>query len=433
MGNMIDTFRNAFRTPELRKRMLYTLFIIVLFRVGSMIPVPGIDRVLFTNLIQRFGQLGSMMDIMSGGALMSVSVFAMGITPYINASIIIQLLTVAIPALERLAKEGETGRKKIQKITKVTGAIIALLQSVAFYFNTRSVTSTSLPNWITALVVIGSFAAGSMLLIWLGESVNEKGIGNGISIIIFSGIVARVPQMIRSLFLYAQGWEIRFNAVLAILFVLLVIVAICLVIIGVLYIQLAERRIPVQYAKRVVGRKQYGGHSTYLPIKVNQSGVMPVIFAMSILQLPNLIVTFFFSESQHPVAVWFRDMGTSPFYYVIQALLILGFTFFYSLIQFNPIEISNNLQKNGGYIPGIRPGRPTSDFIGGTARRLCWFDALFLIVVTLAPMLVGTLTHTQGLWFGGTGVIIITGTCIEIMNQLESQLMMRHHSGFLDR
>ncbi|MGI6545037.1 MAG: preprotein translocase subunit SecY [Fastidiosipilaceae bacterium] len=431
MGNLIETFKNAFRIPELRKKILYTFFIVILFRIGGNIPVPGIDRVAFTDLINRFGQLGSMMDIMSGGALKSVSIFAMGITPYINASIIMQLLTVAIPALERLAKEGETGRKKIQKITRISAGALAVLQSVGFWFSIRPAASGYLPMWLNGIMVIMTFTAGAMLIVWLGESVNEHGIGNGISIIIFSGIISRVPNMIQALWGYSQLWAANINFFVSLLFVVLVIVAVLAIIVGVLYVQLAERRIPIQYAKRVVGRKQYGGHSTYLPLKVNQSGVLPVIFAMSILQLPNLIVTFFFANSTNPIAVWFRDVGTSPLYYVIQALLILGFTFFNSMIQFNPVEIANNLQKNGGFIPGIRPGKPTTEFIAKASKRLSWFDALFLIVVTLTPMLVGTLTKTQGLWFGGTAVIIITGTCTEIMEQIESQLMMRHHKGFL--
>ncbi|NLL65850.1 MAG: preprotein translocase subunit SecY [Clostridiaceae bacterium] len=429
---MIETFRDGFRNPEIRKKMLYTIMIIILFRVGGNIPVPGIDRVAFTNLIERFGQLGSMMDIMSGGALKTVSIFAMGITPYINASIIIQLLTVAIPALERLAKEGETGRKKIQKITRITACGVALLQSIAFWYSTRSAGAATLPNWLNGILVILSFTAGSMIVVWMGESINAHGIGNGISIIIFSGIISRIPSMITNLWMYSKLWSEHINFFVSLLFVIIVVIAILAAIIGVLYVQMAERRIPVQYAKRIVGRKQYGGNATYLPIRVNQSGVLPVIFAMSILQLPNLIVSFFFANSTHPVAMWFKDIGTNPLYYIIQALLILGFTFFYSMIQFNPLEIANNLQKNGGFIPGIRPGRPTAEFIGGTSRRLCWFDALFLIIVTLAPMLVGTLTNTHGLWFGGTAIIIITGTCTELMDQLESHLMMRQHSGFLN-
>ncbi len=431
MGNLIETFKNAFKIPELRKKILYTFFIVILFRIGGNIPVPGIDRVAFTDLINRFGQLGSMMDIMSGGALKSVSIFAMGITPYINASIIMQLLTVAIPALERLAKEGETGRKKITKITRISAGILAVLQSIGFWFSIRPAASAYLPMWLNGIMVIMTFTAGAMLIVWLGESINEHGIGNGISIIIFSGIISRVPSMIQALWSYSQLWAANINFFVSLLFVVLVILALLAIIVGVLYVQLAERRIPIQYAKRVVGRKQYGGHSTYLPLKVNQSGVLPVIFAMSILQLPNLIVTFFFANSTNPIAVWFRDVGTSPFYYVIQALLILGFTFFNSMIQFNPVEISNNLQKNGGFIPGIRPGKPTTEFISKASKRLSWFDALFLIIVTLTPMLIGTLTNTQGLWFGGTAVIIITGTCTEIMEQIESQLMMRHHKGFL--
>lgn len=432
MGNMIETFRKAFRNPEIRKRMGYTLFIIILFRIGANIAVPGIDRVQFTNLITRFGQLGSLMDILSAGALKAVSIFAMGITPYINASIIIQLLTVAIPALERLAKEGETGRKKIQKITRILGGALAFLQSIAFWYSTRTATAGYLPEWLNAIVVIMTFTAGSMIVIWMGESINEHGIGNGISIIIFAGIVSRLPSMIKNLWGYSRLWSENTNFFISLLFVIAVVIGVMAIIVGVIFIQLSERRIPIKYAKRVVGRKQYGGHSTYLPIRVNQSGVMPIIFALSILQLPNLIVTFFFSSSTHPLALYFKNFGLNPFYYVTEALLIIGFTFFYSMIQFNPIEVSSNLQKNGGFVPGIRPGRPTSDFISGTARRLCWFDGLFLVIVTLLPTLVGSLTHTPGLWFGGTAVIIIAGTCTEIMNQIESKLMMHDNTGFLD-
>ena len=265
MGNLIETFRSSFRIPELRKKIFYTFFIVILFRIGGNIPVPGIDRLAFTELVNRFGQLGNMMDIMSGGALKSVSIFAMGITPYINASIIIQLLTVAIPALERLAKEGETGRKKLQKITRISAGILALLQSIGFWFSIKPASSGTLPLWLNGIMVILTFTAGAMLIVWMGESINEHGLGNGISIIIFSGIISRVPVMIQALWGYSQLWAANINFFVSLLFVILVVIALLLIIVGVLYVQLAERRIPVQYAKRVVGRKQYGGHSTYLP------------------------------------------------------------------------------------------------------------------------------------------------------------------------
>mgnify|MGYP001451729184 FL=1 len=433
MASMVGPLKNAFRVPELRKRMSFTLFIIILFRIGAHIPVPGIDRAAFTNLIRNFGQLGQMMDIISGGALTSVSIFSLGVQPYINASIIIQLLTVAIPALEELAKEGETGRKKIQKITRYTMIGLALLQSFAFWYSTRDAQVAQIPSAINAIVVIFSFTAGTALVTWLGEQINDKGVGNGISILIFVGIVSRVPQMLSSLWLTVRSWDVNRNwgPVVATL-LLLVFIAVSLALLTfVVFIQLSERRIPVQYSKRVVGRKQYGGQSTYLPIKVNQSGVLPVIFATSISQLPSLIISFFFYDSKGKVVTFFRTLGANPLYYVIMAFLILGFTFFYSMIQFNPIEIANNLQKNGGYIPGIRPGRPTSEFISKTAGRLNWFDAFFLIIITLIPMIVGTITNTQAIWFGGTSVIIMVGVCTDLVNQLESQMMMKHYKGFL--
>ncbi len=430
-GGMLDTLKRAWLVPELRRRLLFTILMVVLFRVGGNIPVPGIDRPAFTALLSRFGQLGSLMDIMSGGALATVSIFAMGITPYINASIIIQLLTVAIPALERLSKEGETGRKKIQQIVRITTVALALLQAFAFWFNTRAVSTDAMPVWLNGIVVTLSFTAGTAVIMWIGELINIKGIGNGISIIIFAGIISRFPHMMVSLYNLARQWAVA-SPFLAVVGVLLVLALLIAGILLVLFVQMAERRIPIQYAKRVVGRRIYGGQSTYLPIKVNQSGVIPVIFAMSILQIPNILVTFFFQNSDGPIVNWFRNFSTSPFYYVFQFLLILGFTFFYSMIQFNPIEVANNIQKNGGYIPGIRPGRPTSDFITRTSRRLCWFDGIFLGLITLAPMLLGIFTRTSSIWFGGTAVIIIVGVCLDLVNQLEAQMSMRNYKGFLD-
>lgn len=433
MGGMFETLKNAWRLPDLRKKLLFTIWMIILFRVGGNIPVPGVDRTAFTALINQFGQLGSMLDIMSGGALASASIFALGISPYINSSIIMQLLTVASPSLERLANEGETGRKKIQQITRILTVGLSLMMSFAFWWSTRQTGTTTLPMALNGLIMIASFTAGSSVVMWIGEMINEKGVGNGISIIIFAGIISSVPRMISTTFALARQWAVT-NILLGLLGIVMVFAIILAGIVVVLFVHQAERRIPIQYSKRVVGRKMYGGQSTYLPIKVNQSGVLPVIFATSLMQLPSLLVTFFFSQSTNPIAVWFRDLGKSPFYYAVMFVLVIAFTFFYSMIQFNPIEISNNIQKNGGFIPGIRPGRPTSDFISRTSQRLCWFDGFFLAMITLAPMLIGTLTGTAntGIWFGGTSIIIIVGVCLDLVNQLESQMTMRHHKGFLD-
>ena len=432
MGNMLETFRNAFRLPDLRKRLLFTVFMVILFRIGGNIPVPGIDRHAFTDLINRFDQLGTLMDIMSGGALMAVSIFAMGITPYINSSIIIQLLTVAIPALERLSREGETGRKKIQQIVRVVPVVLALIQATAFWYATRTAAQTALPTWLSALVVIGSFTAGTAVIMWIGELINAKGIGNGISIIIFAGIISRIPKMITGLGQLIHFWSELHNFLVAIIFAVLCVLLIVLGILFVLYIQLSERRIRVQYSQRVVGNKRYGGQKSYLPIKVNQSGVIPVIFAISLMQIPSLLVSYFWPHSESAIVRFFMNFGRNPLYYILEGLLIIGFTFFYSMIQFNPVEVANNMQKNGGFIAGHRPGMPTARYLGRVSRRLCWFDGLFLAVITLLPMIIGTATGTSGLWFGGTAIIIIVGVCLDLANQLESQMMMRHYRGFLD-
>lgn len=432
MGDMFTTLKTAWRSEDIRKRLLFTLFMIVMFRIGGSIPVPGIDRVAFTNVIQRFGTLGSMMDLISGGALTSVSIFAMGIQPYINSSIIIQLLTVAIPALERMSREGETGRKKIQNIVRIFTVVLGLFQAFAFWYATSDVAVSSIPKWLSALVVIGTFTAGTAVVMWIGELINLKGIGNGISILIFSGIIARLPQMIVSGTAYFGIWTETSNYIIAAISLLVIVVLAIGLICLVTYVNISERRLPVQYAKRVVGRKMMGGQSTYLPIRVNQSSVLPVIFAMAIIQIPALISSFAFINSEGPIVTWFRNLEGNPLHYIFHVLLIVGFTFFYSSIQFNPTEISNNLQKNGGFIPGIRPGRPTTDFIRTSSYRLCWFEGLFLSFITVFPMIVGAMTHTQGLWFGGTGIIIIVGVCLDMMNQIQSQLSSRRLKSFMD-
>ncbi len=430
MGGMIDTLKNAFKIPDLRKKLLFTLGMLVIYRVGIAVPVPGISSAAFTDLINRLGQLGSFLDIISGGALKQVSIFSMGITPYINASIIMQLLTVAIPALERLQKEGDEGRKKIQRYVRYLTIGLALIQATAFWMATRTASSSILPAVINAILIIVSFTAGTAFIMWIGEQINESGIGNGISLIIFAGIVARGPSAVQLLFAYFRNWSVTRNIFVSIIVTALVIVVFVLIIALVVFVQQAERRIPVQYAKKVVGRKMYGGQSTYLPIKVNQAGVIPVIFAMSIVSLPSTLVSLFGSNG--PVAQWFMNFSGNPFYYLFYAMLIIGFTFFYSMIQFNPIEIANNLQKNGGFIPGIRPGRPTSDFINATSRRLSWFDAMFLVIIVLFPILMSAVTGMQGIWFGGTAVLILVGVAIDLVNQMESQMVMRHYKGFLD-
>lgn len=437
MKGLFDSLINAFRLPELRKKLLFTLLILTIYMIGGNIPVPGINRTVFSDIVRNWGQLGSMMDIISGGGLYSATIFAMGITPYINASIIIQLLTVIIPALEQLSKEGEAGRKKMAKINRISAVGLAFLQACLFTWSTRSAMTSYLPKWIAYILVIFAFTAGTCIIVWLGERINEKGIGNGVSLIIFAGIVTRLPDMARTL--YYKCLEVSnlpkiaaLGIALGILvFIVVTIVAIA-IIVYVLYVQNAERRIPVQYSKKTVGRKLYGGQSSYIPIKVNQSGVMPVIFSMSILSLPPMIVTMFFSKYDNWFVNGCKDLQNSWLYYVLDLLFIIVFTFFYSAIQFNAIEISNNLQKNGGFIPGIRPGKPTTEFIAKTVSRLNWVDALFLASIVLIPTLVGKFTGLENVWFAGTSVLILTGVVNDLVVQIESQLVTRNYRGFLD-
>ena len=437
MKGIFDTLINAFRLPELRKKILFTILILGLYQIGGLIPAPGIDRKVFSDLVNGWGQLGAMMDIVSAGGLYSATIFALGITPYINASIILQLLTVIFPSLQDMAKDGEAGRKKMQKITRFSAIGLALLQACLFTWSTRSAMTNVLPKPLNAALIIIAFTAGTCFIVWLGERINEFGIGNGVSLIIFSGIVSRLPSMVQSAYNYCAALSGMIeNEILGIVVGILVFIAISAVsiilIIFVIYVQNAERRIPVQYSKKTIGRKLYGGQSSYIPIKVNQSGVMPVIFAMSILSLPNMIVTFLFSKSDNVVVNWFRNFSSSPWYYVAYFLCIIGFTFFYSAIQFNAIEISNNIQKNGGFIPGIRPGRPTKDFIVGTVSRLNWVDALFLSIIVLVPTLIANFVNLQNVWFVGTSVLILTGVANDLVVQIESQLVTRNYKGFLD-
>lgn len=430
MGSMLQTLLNAWRIPDLRKKLQFTLVAILIYRLGTAIPTPMIDSAAFSTLVDRFGQLGQFLDIISGGAFKSVSVLALGISPYINASIIMQLLTFAIPALERMSKEGEVGQKKIQKITRAVTLVLSLVMALSYALMTRGATTPGIPEWLSLTIVILSFAAGASFVVWLGEQIDARGVGNGISLIIFIGIASRLPSGVKTLFLYFQNLTVTKNVFLALGLVLLVAIVFLAIITVVVFVQSAERRIPVQYTKRVVGRKVYGGQSTYLPIKVNQSGVLPVIFAMSVLMVPSTIASF--TGSTGKFAMWLMNFNQNPLYYVVYTLMIVAFTFFYATISFNPIDMANNLQKNGGYILGIRPGRPTAEFIGKTARRLNWFESVFLAILVLMPSVLGMITGAHGIWFGGTAVLILVGVAMDIVNQLEAQMLMRHYKGFLD-
>jgi len=432
MGGMLEILKNAWKIPDLRRKLLFTVAMLVVFRIGAHIPVPGLDPEKFAKLLESAGSLGGFFDIITGGAFKNVTIFAMSITPYINSSIIMQLLTVAIPALERLQKEGEEGRKIIQQYVRYGTVVLGFIQAVGLYFLMRNqgavVGGGNILNFITITL---TFTAGTAFLMWLGEQITEFGIGNGISLLIFAGIVSRGPQGLMVLVNYYKAGQLG-PGVLGIGSIILILAVFVGVIAGVIWVQQAERRIPIQYAKRVVGRKMYGGQSTHLPIKVNLAGVIPIIFAMSIMAFPSTIITLFFGASNSPIVNWFKNAQSGVGYALIYALLIIFFTFFYAIIQFNPIEIANNMKKNGGFIPGLRPGKPTSDYISKVLNRITWFGGLFLAVITIFPNIVGNITKMQGLWFGGTAVLILVGVALDTIKQIESQMLMRHYKGFLE-
>ena len=429
---MFQTLKNAWAMPELRKKILYTLFIILIFRFGSCIPVPFIDTQMLAQYFEQASTNGSMLgylDMFSGGGLSRATIFAMSITPYINASIILQLLTVAIPALERMVKDGgEEGRKKIASWTRYVGVLLGLLQGLSYYALLRNQGFLSDKGVLAAVTIIMTFTAGTALIMWMGEHITQKGIGNGISIILFAGIVSRGPSLMRTLGnLFQTGTSGIVSAILMIIIGIFIVVFI-------VFMSNAERRIPVQYAKRVVGRKMYGGQSTHLPIKVNASGVMPIIFASSILALPQT-VSMFWQPEAGTVGAHILNLFSqrSVVYIVLYALLILAFAYFYASIQFNPIEIANNLKKNGGFIPGFRPGKPTSDFITKALGKVTFVGAVFLGIVALVPLIVGAIsTNLSKVALGGTSVIIVVGVALDTVKQMEAQMLMRHHKGFLE-
>ncbi|MGM9591788.1 MAG: preprotein translocase subunit SecY [Oscillospiraceae bacterium] len=423
---MLQTLRNAWKIDDLRKKILFTLVIILLYRLGNAVPVPYVD---IDALGQYFNQMQNtvlgLLNVMSGGAFSNATIFALSIQPYINASIIIQLLTIAIPALERMSKEeGEEGKKKIASITRYTTVAIGLIQGFAYYYmimKSGFLTADGSGIW-AAIVIILTFTSGSALIMWLGEQITEFGIGNGISIILFASIVSRFPtslyQMVTNAVNGTVAWWVD---------ILLLIGALAMIVLIVL-INDSERRIPVQYAKRVVGRKMYGGQSTHLPMKVNMSGVLPIIFAQSIASLPATIAAF----SGHADSWWAST--TSLLYAAIYFLLIIFFAYFYSTIQFNPVEVANNLKKNGGYIPGFRPGKPTSEFIKKVLNKITLFGAIYLGIIAVVPILISHFSTTadlSGISLGGTSIIIVVGVALETVRALEAQLLMRNYKGFL--
>ena len=430
MGGMLETLRNAWKIPDLRRKIMFTVLMLVIYRLGAHIPVPGLDPAQFRKLVESGGSLFGFMDIITGGAFKLATIFAMSITPYINSSIIMQLLTVAIPRLEQLAKEGEEGRKIIAQYTRYGTVVLGFLQAVGLYFGLKVSVIDGGSVW-SFLTITLTFTAGTAFLMWLGEQITEFGIGNGISLIIFAGIVSRGPGGAQTLLNYYNAGALG-SGLLGIISIILILAVFVAVIAGVVWVQQAERRIPVQYAKRVVGRKMYGGQSTHLPIKVNLAGVIPIIFAMSIMAFPSTIISFVAPTSTSPIVLWFKNSQGNLGYALVYALLIIFFTFFYSVIQFNPVEIANNLKKNGGFIPGIRPGKPTSDYIARVLNRITWFGGLFLAVITIFPNIFYMIFKLGNLWFGGTAVLILVGVALDTIKQIESQMLMRHYKGFLE-
>ena len=434
---MLTTLRNAWKIADLRKKLLFTLLIILLYRIGNVIPVPFVNVKQMSLMFEQ--QLSNtilgLMNMMSGGAFSMATIFALGIQPAINASIIIQLLTIAIPALERLSKEGgEAGKKTLSKITRYTTVGLGVLMGFAYYMmlvNYNSQYGNQLlaqTGVLPAIVIILTFTAGATLVTWLGDQITEFGIGNGISMILFANIIARIPQGI-FLPIY-QELKLSFSTFWY--WALLIVIAMLAVIVFIVFVSQAERRIPVQYAKRVVGRKVYGGQNTHLPIKVNMSGVMPIIFAQSIASLPATICAF----AGVGTGNWWYDHvfdSKSAIYCVCYLLLIVGFSYFYATIQYNPVEVANNLKKNGGFIPGFRPGRPTSDFIRKVINKVTLFGALYLGIIAVLPIVLGAAFGNTNFSFGGTSVIIVVSVALETVAAIEAQMMMRNYSGFLQK
>ena len=455
---MIKTIRNAWAIPELRKKILFTIFALLIFRLGSSVPVPWIETAALGQYLESMsGSIFGLINAMSGNAFSMATVFALGVQPYINSSIIIQLLTVAIPALERMQKEGgEEGRKKLAAITRYTTVAIALLQGFGYFslINANGLISGDINTVLAGFIIVLSFTAGSAFIMWLGEQITEFGIGNGISIILFAGIVSRFPSMLEGLITGVQRWSMHLgesdlaamgetsrkafeNSIVHPAIIPVVVIGMLALVVFLVFSNASERRIPVPYAQRVVGRKMYGGQSSHIPMKVNMSGVMPIIFAQAIASLPATIAAFIPGGSESGFMKVFDSNGIV--YAVVYFLLILGFSYFYATMQFNPIEVANNLKKNGGFVPGFRPGKPTADFIHKVLNKITLFGAIYLAIIALLPIITSNIingvSHSamgRSLSIGGTSLIIVVGVALETVKAMEAQMLMRHYKGFLE-
>ena len=441
---MLKTIKNALKTPDVRKRLLYTLLLIVIFRLGCYITVPGVDTIaLGTQMQSATGSLSGLINTISGGAFSKLSIFSMTITPYITASIVVQLLGMIIPSLEKLIKEGgEAGKQKVNKYTKIITIILSLVEGLGIYISYSSSGVFINPGFVTGSLVVLSLITGTAILMWLGDEITNKGIGNGISMIIFVGIISRLPSGVVTLYrLIVTNSGI---STVGIVTALAIIIGAIILVAGVVFVQQAERRVPVQYAKKVVGRKMYGGQNTHIPLKLAMAGVMPVIFASSFMTFPAMMIQIFASDKiggtgflaglyQFSIATSSSSVawGYSLANAIVYLLLIVGFTFFYTYATFNPAEVATNIKQNGGFIPGIRAGKPTSDYLKGILSKLTWFGAIFLSLIAILPMLMRF--SSVDISFGGTSILIVVGVALETVQQLESQLIMRHYKGFLEK
>ena len=429
---MFKTIANAWKTVDLRKKILFTVLIVLLYRVGTAIPVPFLNaQVLSSSLLSSQGSLFQYLNILSGGAMSQATLFALGVSPYITAAIVIQLLTIAIPYLERISKEGEEGQKKLNQLTRIATVVLGLVTSFGYYKLLENNNAITNKGVFPAFVIILSYCAGSSLVMWLAEKINENGIGNGISIILFANIVSRLPSMIHNLW---SAYLTSGNAGKIILGIGVIIVSLAATAL-IVFITDSERRLPIQYAKKVVGRKMYGGQSSTLPLKVNMTGVMPMIFANSIVSIPATIQMFVNPKQGSFWAGFFNLFGTDGWLYAaLTAILIVAFAYFYVTISFNPIEVANNLKKNGGFIPGIRPGKPTSDYITKVLSRITLIGALFLVVIAVVPLVANIISGAKlsSLAFTGSSIIIVVGVVLETAREIESQMTMRHYKGFLE-
>lgn len=420
---MFSALRDVFRLPDLKSKILFVLGILFVFRLGAHIPTPGVDAKAMASLFEQGGVLG-LFDLFAGGALRRFSIFALGVTPYINASIVMQLLAVVVPAIEKMQKEGEEGRRKITQYTRVLAILFATIQAVGMVLWLKSMNIIYVSG-VSVLVAVITLVAGSIAVMWLGEMISDHGIGNGISLLIFAGIVVRVPESVVRTFVLLRAGEMNFLTLIIAGAIMIVVIAGCII------LQEGQRRLPVRYAKRVIGNKIYGGQSTFIPLRVNSAGVIPIIFASSVLLFPTTIARFFSASFAQTISKVLSP--SSPIYTILYVLLIIFFTYFYTAVVFNPIEVANNLKKYGGFIPGIRPGRPTADYIERVLSRVTLGGAIFLAVIALLPSLLTQMLGITTFYFGGTAVLIVVGVALETVQQIEAQLLMRHYEGLVRR